>query len=221
VKFLAATLALAFGFLVVKSIEYAGKINHHLVPGHSFQFDPAKSFGKGKDDHGHGAKAELSAAGTPVYQIPAAVAGPARVPVPVGEGAAAAAAGTAAAAPEFRKNIDHLGAAGVLPRQPEHLGLADPSKHAGLYGKEDVNKHAQIFYVLYFCMTGLHGIHVVLGIGVIGWLLVRALLGHFNPQNYIAVELTGLYWHFVDLVWIYLFPLLYLADRVALHHLSH
>lgn len=217
VKYLAATLAFAFGFLVVKTIEYTDKYNHHLIPGRSFVFNPEKSYGKkgGHGDDHHGAK-PLTAAGTPEYQVPVAVAGPALVPVAVAEGSSAASEASAKAAPQVVKNLDHLGAAGVLPRIAEHPGLADPGTHAGLHGKEDVQKHAQIFFVLYFCMTGLHGIHVVAGIVVIFWLLIRAMLGHFNPQNFMAVEITGLYWHFVDLVWIYLFPLLYLADRVAL-----
>jgi cytochrome c oxidase subunit 3 len=220
VKYLAATLAFAFAFLGVKTIEYTDKYKHHLVPGRNFHFNPEKSFGKKKDggDH-HAQAATLTAAGTPAYQIPAAVAGPALVPVPVAEGAVAGATASADAAPQIRKDIDHLGATGVLPRQPTVLGLASPAVHTGIAGKEDVQKHAQIFFVLYFCMTGLHGIHVVAGIVVIMWLLVRAMLGHFNPNNYMAVEITGLYWHFVDLIWIYLFPLLYLADRVALQHL--
>jgi cytochrome c oxidase subunit 3 len=220
IKYLAATLAFAFGFLGVKTIEYTDKYNHHLVPGRNFQFNPEKSFGKKKDGgEDHAKAAALTAAGTPAYQIPTAVAGPAQVPVAVAEGAVAGTAASAEAAPQIRKDIDHLGATGVLPRQPTVPGWADPSVHAGTNGREDIQKHAQIFFVLYFCMTGLHGIHVVGGIVVIMWLLVRAMLGHFNPRNYMAVEITGLYWHFVDLVWIYLFPLLYLADRVALHHL--
>jgi len=68
-----------------------------------------------------------------------------------------------------------------------------------------------IFFGLYFCMTGLHGIHVLVGIGVITWLLVRANKGHFGPHFFTPVENVGLYWHLVDLVWIFLFPLLYLV----------
>ena len=60
-------------------------------------------------------------------------------------------------------------------------------------------------------MTGLHGIHVLVGMAVMAWLLVRARQGAFSPEYNTPVEITGLYWHFVDLVWIYLFPLLYLV----------
>ncbi len=73
-----------------------------------------------------------------------------------------------------------------------------------------IEGQAQMFFVLYFIMTGLHGLHVTIGIGVLAWLLFRAWRGHFSPEYYTPVEVTGLYWHFVDLVWIFLFPLLYL-----------
>jgi cytochrome c oxidase subunit III len=59
-------------------------------------------------------------------------------------------------------------------------------------------------------MTGLHGLHVLVGIFLILWLTVRSAKGHFGPDYYAPVEMVGLYWHLVDLIWIYLFPLLYL-----------
>ena len=71
-----------------------------------------------------------------------------------------------------------------------------------------VNTH--LFFAIYFCMTGLHGIHVVIGMGVIGWLIWRAQKGHFGPKYFTPVDLGGLYWHIVDLIWIFLFPLFYL-----------
>ena len=59
-------------------------------------------------------------------------------------------------------------------------------------------------------MTGLHGIHVLVGMGLIGWILVRSAQGSFSSAYYTPVDLVGLYWHLVDLIWIFLFPLLYL-----------
>ena len=59
-------------------------------------------------------------------------------------------------------------------------------------------------------MTGLHGIHVVIGMLAIGWVLFRSVRGDFSPAYYTPVDLVGLYWHLVDLIWIFLFPLLYL-----------
>jgi cytochrome c oxidase subunit III len=68
-----------------------------------------------------------------------------------------------------------------------------------------------IFFTLYFLMTGLHSLHVLVGVGVLGWLAYRAVSGEFSQYNYHAVEIGGLYWHLVDLIWIFLFPLLYLV----------
>ncbi len=67
-----------------------------------------------------------------------------------------------------------------------------------------------MFFSIYFGMTGLHGIHVLLGAVVFIWLLIRAIRGHFTPDYYGPVDYAALYWHLVDLIWIYLFPLLYL-----------
>ena len=70
---------------------------------------------------------------------------------------------------------------------------------------------SQLFFSIYFVMTGLHGIHVIIGIGLITWLIRKHSKKEFGPNYYTPVELVGFYWHFVDLVWIYLFPLLYLV----------
>ncbi len=70
-----------------------------------------------------------------------------------------------------------------------------------------------MFFVLYFFMTGLHGIHVIVGVvlvGVMAWLTGRGWLSGCGSTQ---IEVTGLYWHFVDIVWVYLYPLLYLVDR--------
>ena len=73
--------------------------------------------------------------------------------------------------------------------------------------------HVQIFYSFYFAMTGMHALHMVIGMGIMIWLIRVAASGRFDPQYYAPVEIFGLYWHFVDLVWIFLFPLLYLIGR--------
>ncbi len=67
-----------------------------------------------------------------------------------------------------------------------------------------------VFYSCYFTMTGFHGIHVLAGLIVLGVLLVRILQGRYSSKNYTVIENTGLYWHLVDVVWIFLFPILYL-----------
>jgi cytochrome c oxidase subunit 3 len=71
---------------------------------------------------------------------------------------------------------------------------------------------ASVFFSIYYLMTGLHGIHVIIGIGLMIWLLVKALKGRFGSQYYTPVEITGLYWHLVDIIWIFLFPLFYLIE---------
>jgi cytochrome c oxidase subunit 3 len=68
-----------------------------------------------------------------------------------------------------------------------------------------------LFFTVYFMMTGIHGLHVIIGMGLMTWVLVRTLKGQFSSRYYAPVEGVGLYWHLVDLVWIYLFPLLYLV----------
>ena len=71
-------------------------------------------------------------------------------------------------------------------------------------------KSVQLFFFFYFAMTGVHALHMVVGVGVLAVLVVQALRGQYGPDRYNMVEGLGLYWHFVDIVWIFLFPLLYL-----------
>jgi cytochrome c oxidase subunit III len=72
---------------------------------------------------------------------------------------------------------------------------------------------AQLFYSFYFFMTGLHALHMIIGVGIVAFMTVWAWRGRFSPSYYGPIEITGLYWHFVDIVWIFLFPLLYLVGR--------
>jgi cytochrome c oxidase subunit 3 len=82
-----------------------------------------------------------------------------------------------------------------------------------LMGPHEFNvepRNVQRFFSIYFCMTGLHGLHVLVGIGLWIWLLFRARTGEFGPNYFGPIDFAALYWHIVDLIWIYLFPLLYL-----------
>jgi cytochrome c oxidase subunit 3 len=79
-----------------------------------------------------------------------------------------------------------------------------PGPHAG---------QVEIFFSLYFAMTGLHALHMVIGFGLLSAIAWMAHKRRFSPEWYTPVEMSGLYWHFVDIVWIFLFPLLYLVDR--------
>lgn len=83
-------------------------------------------------------------------------------------------------------------------------------------GRKDVHhapvnlNHMKIFFSLYFAMTGLHALHMLIGFGILGTLTYYAWYGAYNPKYYTPVEIAGLYWHFVDIIWVFLFPLLYL-----------
>jgi cytochrome c oxidase subunit 3 len=81
----------------------------------------------------------------------------------------------------------------------------------GRYWHHQGSQELKLVTSLYFFMTGLHAIHITIGIGVIAWLLWRLKRGLVNADRYMGVELMGLYWHFVDLVWVFLFPLFYLV----------
>jgi cytochrome c oxidase subunit 3 len=74
-------------------------------------------------------------------------------------------------------------------------------------------REVQLFYSFYFAMTGMHALHMVIGVGLLSVLIYGTLRGRIAPPNVNAVDLAGLYWHFVDIVWIFLFPLLYLIGR--------
>jgi cytochrome c oxidase subunit III len=73
--------------------------------------------------------------------------------------------------------------------------------------------HASLFFIAYFILTGIHALHMIIGIGMMGILARLARKGRFTPAYYTPIELGGLYWHFVDIVWVFLFPLLYLVHR--------
>ncbi len=90
-----------------------------------------------------------------------------------------------------------------------HEGLL-PGKFYAYHGA--AQPFESVFFGFYFMMTGVHGIHVILGMVVISWLLWRAKRGDFSEKYYGPVDMTGLYWHVVDMIWIFLFPLMYLIS---------
>jgi cytochrome c oxidase subunit III len=97
----------------------------------------------------------------------------------------------------------------------EHSAGGAPATHAAAAASRDpaLQQHTQIFFSLYFTMTGLHALHMIIGIALLSVITWLAWQGKFDARYYTPVEMSGLYWHFVDIVWIYLFPLLYLIDR--------
>ena len=96
-------------------------------------------------------------------------------------------------------------------------GHEQHDSHVQVYDKhhpdpESLSKDVKIFFSIYYCMTGLHAIHIIAGIIALAWVYWRCILGHWRKDYFGPVDYVGLYWHLVDLIWIYLFPLLYLID---------
>jgi cytochrome c oxidase subunit III len=126
---------------------------------------------------------------------------------------------------EYKQKFDHHLIPGLnfdMTYRSAHPAPGDDPKEIALEKEEvekafasdpDTNAHAQLYFSLYFAMTGLHALHMVVGAGLLVWLIRASLNGRFTPRYNTPVEIVGLYWHFVDIVWIYLFPLLYLIDR--------
>ncbi len=92
-------------------------------------------------------------------------------------------------------------------------GLVPGLKWSGYTEHPEFAYHAQILFFLYFCLTGMHALHMVVGLGLLTFLLFQARRGLFSATYFAPVEMIGLYWHFVDIVWIFLFPLLYLIGH--------
>jgi cytochrome c oxidase subunit 3 len=97
-------------------------------------------------------------------------------------------------------------------------GFLTDAEKIGYFSGGQIDPHkfrdkVRIFYWIYFAMTGLHALHMIIGLGLMAWLLYKAWIGTFTADYYSPVEMSGLYWHFVDIVWIFLFPLLYLLGR--------
>ncbi len=186
------TIACAFTFMCVKYVEYSHKYHDGLLPGRSFapkeQVWELKSF---RDKHP--AAAEYAER---LHKLDEKT-----------EGAPAPVAGTEAAQVQTAEKIERA--------TPEEL---EPLIAAGLVGPRSLDpsahisrpRMAHVFFGIYFFMTGLHGFHVLIGIGIWVWMLLKAVKGHFGPTYFGPIDFTALYWHLVDLIWIYLFPLLYL-----------
>jgi cytochrome c oxidase subunit 3 len=188
------TIACAFTFMCVKYVEYAHKYHDGLLPGPAFQPKEQvwelKSF---RDRHPEAAEYAEKLAKKAEKQEAAAKGGAAKAEGAKGE--------------EKPEQIE----------RPTEEQL-EPLIAAGLVGPRSLDPSAPIsrprmghvFFGIYFFMTGLHGFHVLIGIGIWIWMLVKAAKGQFGPNYFGPIDFTALYWHLVDLIWIYLFPLLYL-----------
>jgi len=102
----------------------------------------------------------------------------------------------------------------VIAERAAEIARASEISHAGKIAQLGAFEpyHLRSFFGIYFIMTGVHGLHVIIGIGVYFWIFLRNQRGEFSAKYFTPVHMVGLYWHLVDLIWIFLFPLLYLID---------
>jgi len=177
---LCLTLLGGFGFMSIKYMEYKAKWEHGLLWASSYA----------PEVHGDEHATTDPADATHHAAEPEQAHDPVEAPAPEGAILEHTKQPPAAAAPSG------LAPEG-LPFDPHEVDADAPA-------------NVQVFFSIYFLMTGLHGIHVLAGMIAIGWIAVKASKGAFSPAYFTPVDLVGLYWHLVDLIWIFLFPLLYL-----------
>ena len=206
-------LTMLFGatFLGVKAVEYTDKYNHGLIP--------VDGWNRVIPEGEH--KEEASVFRLPFEQKAAAAE----------ENHGGAESGSEEehhANPEGRFQIEdkdlelvNLAKEEQFLTESEKIGYFDNVKFGsdgrvssfGEINREKFNDKVQLFFWIYFTMTGLHALHMIIGLGIMTWLLIMAWRGTFSGEYFSPVEISGLYWHFVDIVWIFLFPLLYLLGR--------
>lgn len=176
------TLFCAMGFMGIKYVEYSHKIHDGLLFGKHFN----PSGHAAAMMHGHGADGSSAAVQAAMNANAAMVLGnPLVLP-----------------APTLQTDLAKPGQAPIATA-PKTTSSGDG--HGG-----EVPRNLHHFFSIYFLMTGLHGLHVVAGMAAFIWVLFRVFKNQIGPDNFTAVDLAALYWHVVDLVWIFLFPLLYL-----------
>jgi cytochrome c oxidase subunit 3 len=192
-------LTMLFGltFLGVKYVEYSDKFHHGLVPVTGLNLktkgpaaaEPPAAAAESQPEHG-------AAAAEHVYSNPRG---------------------------EFQWNEGHELLEKVQEEEAAsgHKLLTDYERvgyfSGGQFDAYKFQEKIRSFFWIYFALTGLHALHMIIGLMLMTWLLIKAWQGTFNAEYYSPVEMSGLYWHFVDIVWIFLFPLLYLLGRHFLH----
>ena len=196
------TMGGAVGFLVIKFFEYNHKFHVNLEWGESFYEPPDEAVKLA-------VTTEQVAVDSPLLELPQEVNASTSLKTSM----------------SGIVNMPEESASSVEPAQlgPSGLSFEPAREEAAIEEKESegysemahlsdpempVNTH--LFFAIYYAMTGLHGVHVVIGMALIGWLIFRATRGDFGAGYFAPVDFIGLYWHIVDLIWIFLFPLFYL-----------
>jgi cytochrome c oxidase subunit 3 len=209
---LVLTLAGAFGFLGIKYFEYKHKFVEGYFPGVRF-------YEKHEEAHTWDRDAPVIAGALTTIDATQTAPTAEEIGLPEELPVEMSAVGPAADAPAGLDvtALDQLerGYRGAEPADDHaddgHAEAARDEAHH-VHPMQDPRRPENIhmFFNIYFMMTGLHGVHVLMGAGVIIWLLVKAARGRFSSEYFTPVDLGGLYWHVVDLIWIFLFPLFYL-----------
>jgi cytochrome c oxidase subunit 3 len=196
-----ATMLLGTVFLLVKAVEYTAKYNEGIVPVAGLNLRTEKEIAE-------------SDAGTGTPHAPVGRQDP-NESLDTGIGEKSAGHGE-----EHYVNVkgDFLWKDTSLVAQAQQGNYLTDSEKIGYFANGEINQSkfqdkVRIFFLIYFAMTGLHALHMIIGLGIMTWLLWKAWGGTYTSEFYAPVEIAGLYWHFVDIVWIFLFPLLYLLGR--------
>jgi cytochrome c oxidase subunit 3 len=203
----ALTLLGGFGFMGIKAVEYHKKWSHNLWIGEANEYNP--NF-QGERHLGHEASASSTShsPAASVGHVSAAHTEPAKPAL------VATTPGT------WGWSDPNAGSGDEAKIKPKYETLPTTINDANAAAKTHHLTYADLretdrdrvfsFFSIYFAMTGLHGLHVLVGMGLITWVMIKASSGIFGPSYFTPVDLVGLYWHLVDLIWIFLFPLLYL-----------
>src|SRR3954464_4942566 len=190
--YLVATWILGAMFLGVKVVEYSEKYERREVPGANFCFQPT---------------------GTPCGNV----GGEEKLPEMLGRWAHGNFGHPPMETPETA-STEPRPVAGATTSESHAVAEAATTQLPESSERERSLPGSEIYFSLYFAMTGTHALHMIVGMGIMLWLLKNAYDGVYSAQYYTHIENFGLYWHFVDIVWIYLFPLLYLINLHAVKH---
>lgn len=196
---LAVTIVLSFAFLGIKSIEYSSKFEEGLFPGAHFDYSKANRM---LAEHHAGAEATTSG-------------GTGEGPAPLAQSGHGGGRGRDQQTADVGNDVGFdnkpkEGFNSVVVPVDSYIGHATMGDQA--HKEEGASRKAQLFFSLYFAMTGLHAVHIIVGIVMMGILCILYAMRHSAVDDYMPTEMIGLYWHFVDIVWIFLFPLMYLIS---------